>query len=147
MSPETECCLCSIDRLLTLSNDPVEDAVTFALQFQTVFQKAIGPSFADLGPLSLGIGVDYGDAVVGCVGIRNNKRIVFFGDAANNAAKLQDIAGAGETVLSAMANYKRPTYLNYQSWTPSLEKLTNGAVVLRIRQIFNVVGDAPPKAR
>jgi class 3 adenylate cyclase len=78
-----------------LSNAPVEDAITFALQFQTIFEKVIGPAFVGdgLGQLSLGIGIDYGEAVVGCVGIRNNKRIVFFGDAANNAAKLQDMAG------------------------------------------------------
>jgi class 3 adenylate cyclase len=107
----------------------------------------IGPAFADLGPLSLGIGVDYGGAVVGCVGTRNNKRIVFFGDSANNAAKLQDIAGAGETVLSAVANYMRPTYLNHASWTPALEKLANGSIVFRYNQIFAGDGENPARPR
>jgi adenylate cyclase len=132
-----------------LSNEPVEDAVTFALWFQTIFDKVIGPAFAGggLGQLSLGIGIDYGDAVIGCVGIRNNKRIVFFGDAANNAAKLQEMAGAGETILSAMTIYKRPTYLNHQSWTPTYEKLVNGVIIVRFRQVFLVNGSNPPKAR
>jgi class 3 adenylate cyclase len=130
-----------------LSNDPVEDAVTFALQFQTIFQKAIGPAFADLGPLSLGIGVDYGVAVVGCVGIRNNKKIVFFGDAANNAAKLQDIAGEGETVLSAMAQFMRPTYLKDQSWKSTYETLATGTIIFRYKQIFAGSGENPAKPR
>jgi adenylate cyclase len=131
------------------SKEPVEDAITFALQLQTIFNQVIGPAFVGdgLGQLSVGVGIDYGEAVIGCVGIRNNKTIVFFGDAANNAAKLQEIAGAGETVLSAIADLMKPAYLNHESWTPSLEKLANGAFVLRIRQIFNVVGDTPAKAR
>lgn len=82
---------CAGDRVLSVfhrspgdhSVDPVHDAVTFALFLQTAFSRVIGPSFtAGLGQLSLGIGIDYGPAVVGCVGIRNNKKIVFFGDAA-----------------------------------------------------------------
>ncbi len=130
-----------------LSNDSVEDAVTFALQFQTIFEKAIGPAFADLGPLSLGIGVDCGDVVVGCVGVRNNKRIVFFGDAANNAAKLQDIAGPGETILSVAANVRRPAYLSHPSWTPTLVKIANGSIVFRYAQVFAGDGENPVKPR
>jgi adenylate cyclase len=126
------------------SNGPVEDAVTFALWLQTLFDKAVGPAFAGggLGQLTLGIGIDYGLAVVGCVGIRNNKRIVFFGDPANKAAKLQDAAGAGQTVLSTMAYVMRPKYLNGETWHPTIE-LLDGNAILRITQIF--AGDSPPK--
>lgn len=131
------------------SHDPAEDAVTFALWFQTIFAKVIAPAFAGggLGQLSLGIGIDYGDAIVGCVGIRNNKRIVFFGDAANNAAKLQEMAGPGETVLSAMANGLKPSYLSHPSWTPTYERVANNVIVIRYHQIFAAAGDSPPKAR
>lgn len=130
-----------------LSKEPVEDAVTFALWLQTVFNKVIGPAFAGdgLGQLSLGIGVDYGEVVVGCVGIRGNKRIVFFGDPANNAAKLQDIAGPGETVLSSVANLIRPGYLAGDTWNPRLETLSDGRAILRISQIF--AAEKPPKPR
>jgi class 3 adenylate cyclase len=94
------------------SADPVHDAVTFALFLQTAFSRAIGPAFAaGLGQLNLGIGIDYGPAVVGCVGIRNNKKIVFFGDAANKAAKLQETAGGGETILSYDADVRKSAYL------------------------------------
>lgn len=129
------------------SPEPVEDAVTFALWLQTVFNKVVGPAFAGggLGQLGLAIGVDYGEAVVGCVGIKNNKRIVFFGDPANNAAKLQEEAGPGETVLSPMANALRPAYLNGPTWTPVRQTLANGQTVLRISQQF--VGEQPPKPR
>jgi class 3 adenylate cyclase len=131
------------------SNEPVEDAATFALQFQTIFTMAISPAFSGggLGQLSLGIGIDYGEAVVGCVGIRDNKRLVFFGDAANNAAKLQDIAGAGETVLSAAANSRRPTYLNHYSWVPTPETLQNGLTIFRYRQFFDGDGENPVRPR
>jgi class 3 adenylate cyclase len=77
------------DRVLTvfhrplgdLSNEPVEDAVTYPLWLHAVFNQAISPAFAGegLGQLSLGVGIEYGVVVVGCVGIRLNKRIVFFG--------------------------------------------------------------------
>jgi adenylate cyclase len=112
---------CAGDRILSVfhrspgdhSADPVHDAVAFALFLQTAFSRVIGPAFAaGLGQLSLGIGIDYGPAVVGCVGIRNNKKIVFFGDAANKAAKLQEKAGASETVLSYNAAVRKPAYLD-----------------------------------
>jgi hypothetical protein len=57
------------------------------------------------------------------------------------------MAGPSETVLSATANYKRPTYLNHQSWTPTPEKLANGSIVFRYKQIFAGNGENPVKAR
>jgi class 3 adenylate cyclase len=147
---------CAGDRVLSvfqrqpsnLSNEPVEDAVTFALWLQTVFNKVIGPAFGTkdgLGQLSLGIGIDYGEAVVGCVGIRSNKRIVFFGDAANYAAKLQEIAGAGETVLSPDADARKPPYLNNGTWDVRRERLSDGKIILRTTNIF--ADDKPLKVR
>jgi class 3 adenylate cyclase len=82
--------------------------------------------------------------VVGCIGFRNDKRIVFFGDAANHAAKLQEIAGPGETVLSFGAASRRPDYLNGQNWNPRNE-MQNGEFVQRISQVFSA--DQAPKAR
>jgi class 3 adenylate cyclase len=146
---------CAGDRILSvfhrtpsdLSNEPVEDAITFALWMQTLFHAAIMPAFAEvgLGDLSLGIGVDYGEAVVGCVGIRNGKRIVFFGDAANNAAKLQEMAGQGETVISSAADARRPKYLDNGTWNLRRERLGNGDAVLRLNQ--TVDSNEPPKVR
>jgi class 3 adenylate cyclase len=129
------------------SNGPVEDAVTFALWLQTLFRLAIGPAFSGggLGQLSLGIGIDYGLAIVGCVGIRNNKRMVFFGDPANNAAKLQDLAGEGETVISAEAYKMHPWYLNGETWHPAIQVLSGGKAVVRIAQVFD--STLPPNAR
>jgi class 3 adenylate cyclase len=131
------------------SNAPVEDAITFALWLQTLFDKAIGPAFegGGLGKLTLGIGIDYGPAVIGCVGIRNHKKLVFFGDPANFAAKLQDMAGPGETILSAIAHYNRPAYLNDpRGWKPSYVQLPNSeTIVIRMTQKFGA--DKPPSAR
>lgn len=129
------------------SNEPVEDAISFALWFQAVFNRVIGPAFAGggLGQLTLGIGIDYGEAVVGCVGIRSNKRIVFFGNPANHAAKLQEIAGAGETIVSAPADAKRPRYLDNGKWRLSREKRVDGELILRINDWMD--GDEPVKLR
>lgn len=141
---------CAGDRVLSvfhrppgnLSAEPVQDAVTFALYLQTAFVRVIGPSFAaELGQLSLGIGIDYGPAVVGCVGIRGNKRIVFFGDAANNAAKLQDRAGASETILSYAADIRKPAYLETgEGWEMRRETIEDGSTILRTSCIFKEEG-------
>jgi adenylate cyclase len=146
---------CAGDRVLSvfhrppgdLSNEPVEEGITFALWMQTVFRKAIAPAFASVGAadLSVGIGVDYGDAVVGCVGFRNNKRIVFFGDAANNAAKLQEEAAEGETVISAAADSRRPSYLDNGTWGLRRERLSKGETVLRTANLFEA--DVPLRLR
>jgi hypothetical protein len=41
---------------------------------------------------------------------------VFFGDAANRAAKLQEEGAGGETVISPLVFQYRPTYLNDGTW-------------------------------
>jgi class 3 adenylate cyclase len=95
------------------SSDPVHEAITAAFWIQTML-PALAHIFAERGilPPRVGIGIDYGSATVGCVGFRNNKRLFFLGDAANNAAKLQDLAGPGETLISIAAFLRRPNYLN-----------------------------------
>jgi hypothetical protein len=75
---------CAGDRVLSVfhrspgdhSHEPVHDAINYALYLQTAFSKIIGRTFSSggLGPLSVGIGIDYGQAIVGCVGIRNGRR-------------------------------------------------------------------------
>ena len=145
---------CAGDRVLSvffrplgdLSHDPVENAVTFALWLQKVFHEVIAPAFTGrFGELSVGIGIDYGVAVAGCVGIRDQKRIVFFGDAANNAAKLQEDAGEGETILSSEADSRRPSYLDHESWGSRRERRSNGEVVLKINGWF--ADDHPPRPK
>lgn len=70
------------------------------------------------GDVSAAMGIDYGPVAAVCVGIRNNKRFVFSGDAANNAAKLQELGQGGEIVISASAYFLKPTFLNHRSWSP-----------------------------
>jgi hypothetical protein len=55
---------------------------------------------------------------IGCVGIRNNKRLVFFSDAANHAAKLQDHVTSGETALSPLVYRYRPSFLTPENDWP-----------------------------
>jgi class 3 adenylate cyclase len=146
---------CAGDRVLSvfhrppgnLSAEPVQDAVTFALYLQTAFNRVIGPSFAaGLGQLSLGIGIDYGQAVVGCVGIRSGKKIIFLGEPANYAAKLREKATEGETILSYAADIRKPTYMREDNgWDLRRENVEGGSTILRTKNIFE--GDKLPKAR
>jgi class 3 adenylate cyclase len=128
------------DRLLSVfhrpaknfSAEPVHEAVTAAFWIQTMLQSCAGV-FAEYGISApkVGIGIDYGSVTVGCVGFRNNKRLFFLGDAANNAAKLQDIAGPGETVISHRAFLRKPDYLN--RWVVQQEGLH-----IRVNVYFSV---------
>jgi class 3 adenylate cyclase len=138
---------CAGDRVLSVfhrspgdhSVEQVHDTINFALYLQTAFDRVIGPSFAAgaLGQLSLGIGIDYGEAIVGCVGIRGGKKIIFLGEPANKAAKLQEKAGACETVLSYDAAVRMPAYLNISNgWNFRQEKIEDGSSILRTTCVF-----------
>jgi class 3 adenylate cyclase len=116
---------CAGDRTLSVfyrsgsdrSCEPIREAITAALWIQTAMEKVISPRFSTLQiPVKASIGVDYSSVIAGCVGVRGNKRLVFFGDAANTAAKLQEEGTGGETVISPLAFQYRPTYLNDPSW-------------------------------
>ena len=121
---------CAGDRILSVfsrpetdrSPDPVREAITAALWAQTVLQKVIAPEFKKIGlpgDVSAAMGIDYGPVAATCVGIRNNKRFIFSGDAANNAAKLQDMGHGGEIVISSSAYHFKPSFLDGVSWRPS----------------------------
>lgn len=117
---------CAGDRTLSVffrssednSAGPIKEALTAALWIQTAMHKVVAPRFraAQVQQVSASIGIDYGSAIAGCVGVRGNKRIVFFGDAANTAAKLQEQGAGGETVVSPLAFQHRPSYLNNGTW-------------------------------
>jgi class 3 adenylate cyclase len=143
---------CAGDRTLSvfhvsesdLSPLPVRQAITAALWFQTVLRRVVAPKFKELGlvgDVSAAMGIDYGIVTAGCVGIRNNKHFVFAGDAANNAAKLQEIGTGGEIVISNAAYVFRPPFLNHPSWSPIVD---GGRVRLRQTFVDNLI--EPPKA-
>lgn len=137
---------CAGDRLLSVfhrpakdySHKPVYQAITAAFWIQTML-RASEDVFAAQGVTTpmVGIGIDYGSATVGCVGFRNNKRLVFLGKAANNAAKLQDLAGPGETVMSYEAFARRPVYMN--NWV-----VEDGGLHVRVKSYF-ADSSAPPR--
>lgn len=141
---------CAGDRTLSvfaraesdLSPQPVREAVTAALWMQTIIQRVIAPEFRGLGiaDVSAAMGIDYGPVVAGCVGYRNNKHFQFFGDAANSAAKLQEMGAGGEIIISRLAYLVGPQFLTHDSWFPIDE-----GVHVRLRQRFadNVV--LPPQ--
>lgn len=147
---------CAGDRTLSVfhrpstdfSPEPARTAVTCALWMQTIVQRVLAPAFAklQLPGISVGIGVDYGDAVVGCVGVRGNKRFVFLGDPANNAAKLQEMTGANETVLSYEAFTRRQSFMDARcNWFFFPEVDTSGQGIYRTQCRFaDSVVNPPP---
>lgn len=144
---------CAGDRTLSVffrpsednSDGPIKEAVTAALWIQTAMHKVVAPRFraAQVEQVSASIGIDYGSAIAGCVGVRGNKRLVFFGDAANRAAKLQDEGIGGETVLSPLAFQYRPAYLNDGTWSfqPQYDFTTGGVRCYKTSYWF--AGDVP----
>ena len=54
----------------------------------------------DLPPFGLGIGVTTGDVAAGLLGSEERSEFTVVGDTVNLAARLQQLAVAGETVLS-----------------------------------------------
>lgn len=117
---------CAGDRTLSVfyrpskdySTGPIREAVTAALWIQTAMTKVVGPRFsaANVNGVQASIGIDYGTTITGCVGVRGNKRVVFFGDAANKAAKLQEEGAGGETLVSPVVFQYRPSFLNNGTW-------------------------------
>jgi class 3 adenylate cyclase len=144
---------CAGDRVLSVfdrpaldfSPEPVREAITAALWSQVIVQRAIAPEFARKGvpDTSVAIGVDYGPATIGCVGIRTNKRLVFFGDAANLAAKLQDNAGPNDTALSPAAYARRPAYMD--DWIVYHERDADNNERHRVDLSFKA-DEPPPRA-
>lgn len=143
---------CAGDRILSVFEDPgkivslapIYNAVTAALWTQTIIQRVIEPNFrirGVLGEVGAAIGIDHGPATVACVGYRNNKRLIFLGEAANNAARLQSAGTAGEVVMSAHVYLHRPPYTKGPTWSPIVERN-----LVRFRQRFADVLENPPKA-
>lgn len=101
-------------RLLDRTTRTIHNAVTCALWMQTVMARVIVPELSSRGypGLSCGIGVDYGPVVVARVGIRNRNRLVFLGPPAVIAAKLEEAAEPGETLMSQTVYRNRPQYLS-----------------------------------
>jgi adenylate cyclase len=143
---------CAGDRTLSVfhrsSQDhscaPIREAITAALWIQTAISKVISPHFSRYQiPVQASIGIDYSSVTAGCVGVRGNKRLVFFGDAANNAAKLQERGGGGETVFSPLAFQYRPSYLNDSSWQFSEEREAFGRSPISYKTSQYFVADVP----
>jgi adenylate cyclase len=138
---------CAGDRTLSVfhrasqdrSCEPIREAITAALWIQTAIAKVISPHFAAQKiPVQASIGIDYSAVTAGCVGVRGSKRLVFLGEAANNAAKLQEQGVGGETIFSPLVFEYRPNYLNNSSWyfTEKRDAFGRSAISYKTAQHF-----------
>lgn len=117
---------CAGDRIMAAfwrpyNNDnrqPIYDALSCAFWMQTVVDRGLKPILARKGlpDVSCGIGIDYGQVVVTRVGIRNRNKLVLLGDAANTAAKLEDLAEEGQTIVSPIVYANRPSFMMGNGW-------------------------------
>lgn len=90
----------------------VDDAVETALLMQAAIEQILNPIFQERAKYSIqyGIGVDYGEMLVGRIGQYGNANndLVWVGEAMNIASKLADDMGAGvfisDTVYCSMSS-------------------------------------------
>lgn len=146
---------CAGDRILAAfpqppldrSLKPVHRAVACGLWMQTVMDKVIVPQLRSQGysSLSCGIGIDHGTVVVARVGIRNRNKLVFLGSPAVVAAKLEEAARPGETLMSPAVYSNRPSYLNAANkWVITPYSPLGSPEYYRTSCIFT--GERPPPA-
>jgi len=112
---------CAGDRIMAVfwrphnSNDlqPIYDAICCGFWMQTVMQRAFQEVLRTRGlpVVSCGIGIDYGEVIVTRVGIRNRNKLVLLGNVANYAAKLEDGAVSGQTIISPVVYNNRPSFM------------------------------------
>ena len=79
--------------------DDLERALRSALEMQKRFARLKKDS-PNLKPLGLGIGVHYGEVIVGNIGSERMMDYTVIGDTVNVARRLQETARAGETLIS-----------------------------------------------
>jgi len=104
-------------------------------------QKAIDMLNQDLikqgkSPIRIGIGINTGEAVVGNIGAKQRLDYTVIGDSVNLAARLQEIAGGGEIVISETVF--KATKVPYQFSEPMLIKVKGKENPVRIYKIHPV---------
>ena len=115
---------CAGDRIMAVfwrphnNNDrqPIYDAICCGFWMQTVTDRAFRSVLIQkrLPSVSCGIGIDYGEVIATRVGIRNRNKLVLLGSAANIAAKLEDVAAEGQTVVSPVVYNHRPSFMSVE---------------------------------
>ena len=77
----------------------IERALTAALEMQERFARLKDQS-PNLAPLGLGIGVHFGEVIVGNIGSERMMDYTVIGDTVNVARRLQEVARPGEILIS-----------------------------------------------
>ena len=80
-----------------------ERALLAALEMQARF-KRLKKASPNLAPLGLGIGVHYGEVIVGNIGSERMMDYTVIGDAVNIARRLQETARPGEILISEITH-------------------------------------------
>lgn len=80
-------------------DDDLERALKAALEMQTRFAR-LKKEFPNLAPLGLGIGVHYGEVIVGNIGSERMMDYTVIGDTVNISRRLQETARPGEILIS-----------------------------------------------
>lgn len=90
-------------------DDDLERALKAALEMQDRFAH-LKEEFPNLAPLGLGIGVHYGEVIVGNIGSERMMDYTVIGDTVNIARRLQEAARPGEVLISAATYQMLPAF-------------------------------------
>lgn len=83
------------------TGDDAANAVRAAIDMQRAFDTLRKSRPAQLGALGVGIGVNYGEAIVGNIGAENQMDYTVIGDVVNTAARMESAARPGQILVTA----------------------------------------------
>jgi adenylate cyclase len=82
------------------TGDDACNAVRAALEMQSAFDELKKEWPENLQSLGIGIGINYGEAIVGNIGAEHVMDYTVIGDVVNTAQRLQSVARAGQTLVT-----------------------------------------------
>ncbi|MFX0095675.1 MAG: adenylate/guanylate cyclase domain-containing protein [Candidatus Hodarchaeota archaeon] len=113
-------------------NSTVDAAISCALSMHSIVRYIIPEEFETRNfkpSLACTIGLDYGRVLMGRFGAGQSKDVVFVGDAANLAAKLQAIASPDKSVVSNTVYDAFPSWITRSRWTSKNVNLSGVDVI------------------
>ena len=85
--------------------------------------------------LAFGVGIHYGDAILGLIGTEKRLEYTAIGDSVNTTKRLQENAGKNQIVISQVAYERVRDYINVVEMQPMIVKGKRDPI-----QVYEVLG-------